>query len=90
MALSGETVLWMPLIKHPDGRVRQLEPKCQVGIWLGIDPRNDEILIATEKGIEGAQCAKRRQHDGSFGADRQAPSNPGYSIGPRPGTGDHG
>ena len=60
MALFRETVLWMPLVKQPDGRVRQLEPKFQLGIWLGIDPRNDEILIATEKGIGRARCIKRR------------------------------
>ena len=70
MALFGETVLWMPLNRHPEGHVRHLEPKFKLGIWLGLDPRNDEILVATESGIERAQCVKRRPDGGSFEAER--------------------
>ena len=70
MALFGETVLWLPLNRKPDGHVRQLEPKFKLGVWLGVDPRNDEILIATENGIERAQCVKRRPDGGAFEAER--------------------
>lgn len=45
--MFGETVLWMPLDRNPDGHIRHLEPKFRLGVWLGMDPRNDEIIVAT-------------------------------------------
>ena len=62
--------MWMPLGRHQDGHIRHLEPKFRLGVWLGMDPRNDEIIVATEKGIERAQCVKRRPEGDSFEAER--------------------
>ena len=70
VAMFGETVLWMPLDRNPDGHIRHLEPKFRLGVWLGMDPRNDEIIVATENGIERAQCVKRRPEGNSFEAER--------------------
>ena len=59
-----------------------MDTKFRIGVWLGIDPRNDEILIGTEKGVERARSVKRRPDGGAFDAEkllavRATPLDPG-------------
>ena len=44
VAEFGESVLWVPETWET-GRVEQLEPKFENGIWLGICLRTDEAII---------------------------------------------
>ena len=69
MAQFGESVLWMQ-DKKEGGQIRQLEPRSQHGIWLGIDPRNDEIIVGTESGIVRARSVKRKTQGPSFEAEK--------------------
>ena len=65
MAEFGESVLWKRE-GFADGRLHKLEPKFENGIWLGIDPRNEEVLIGTDDGIVRAHTVKRRPEGPQF------------------------
>ena len=69
VAEFGETVLWLP--DHwEDGRMRKLEPTFNIGVWLGLDPRNDEVIIGTPTGTVRARTVKRQPEGPRFEAER--------------------
>ena len=59
VAEFGDSVLCLPETWE-SGRIEQLEPKFESGIWLGVCPRTDEAIIGTPAGVVRAGSVKRR------------------------------
>ena len=59
MAAFGKNMLWLPETWE-GGRMEKLEPKFEMGVWLGVCPRTDEAIIGTPAGVMRAGTVKRQ------------------------------
>ena len=59
IAEFGECV-WYKQLQTQDDRHANMEPRWEEGIWLGINPRTNEVLIGTTDGTIRKRSVRRR------------------------------
>ncbi len=66
----GETVLFKPVRAHSETHRFKLNPNIDYGVWLGVNPRNNEDLVGTSAGVFRASVVKRVPEDERWSADK--------------------
>ncbi len=69
MAEFGECV-WYKKLQTQDDRHADMEPRWEEGIWVGINPRTNEVLIGTPSGVIRAKAIRRRTKDERWSYDK--------------------
>ena len=59
VAEFGESVFYLPLDRDR-GQTEELDPKLQVGVWLGLERSTNEAKIGTPSGVLRARTVRRR------------------------------
>ena len=69
MAEFGESV-WYKQLQTQDDRHADMEPRWEEGIWLGMNPRTNEVLIGTPNGVTRARSIRRRAMNEQWSYDK--------------------
>ena len=65
MADFGECVFFLPAKDNKEG-TNKADEKFSEGVWLGLNARTGEAIIATDRGIELARTVRRKVESEAF------------------------